>query len=124
MRRPKAGNAWRTRAPRDRVERLERRVLLSAGDLDLTFGGGDGIAITDFGGTEKALDVALLPGGGILVAGTRGVMRFGPNGTLDLTFGGGDGRANLTVDATALAIQPDGGILAIRSGEIVRFTPD
>src|SRR5688500_14309655 len=57
-------------------EPLERRALLSAGDLDPTFGGGDGITLTGFGGTEVAYDVALLPGGKIVVGATGGVVRY------------------------------------------------
>ncbi len=53
------------------VEVLERRALLSAGDLDTTFGGGDGVVITDVSGpAELGVDVAVLPDGRCVVAGT------------------------------------------------------
>lgn len=71
------------------------------GSLDASFGTG-GIVRTDFsGGTDGASEVALLPGGKIVVAGTTydsagsgdfALLRYNPNGELDRTFGvGGKG---------------------------------
>ena len=77
------------------------------GDLDPSFGGGDGIVTTSFGGPlgaplsrDEAFDVALQPDGKILVAGSAQltgtsldfvVARYNPDGSPDTGFGGGDG---------------------------------
>jgi uncharacterized delta-60 repeat protein len=114
------------------TEPLERRVLLSAGDPDLAFGG-DGVARNDFGGTDFAESVALQPDGKLLVLGRRGfshsqfrpnhgfiLARYLPGGTLDPTFGRGDvdgidgvtirtaGRDEVAFD---VAVAPDGKIV-------------
>src|SRR5687768_15037605 len=77
------------------VESLEKRTLLSAGDLDLTFGG-DGRVTTDFRGAtfDRGRPIALQSDGKILqagwhqVAGPGGdmnfsVVRFTPEGLVD-----------------------------------------
>jgi uncharacterized delta-60 repeat protein len=94
------------------------------GSLDPTFGAGGGV-VTDFGpGRQDEADaVAVQPDGRIVAAGfTRGtddnfaLARYNPNGTLDTGFGSGGlvstdfGGTN--DDATAVAIQPDGKIVA------------
>jgi uncharacterized delta-60 repeat protein len=104
----------------------------TAGALDPTFDG-DGRVTTDFsGGQDAALDVAIQPGTEIVVAGTTvqggssdfALARYTPDGTLDVgsppldasfdldglvttDFGGTDPEA-----AFAIAIQPNGGIVA------------
>ncbi|MFI8099939.1 calcium-binding protein [Streptomyces sp. NPDC086023] len=96
------------------------------GSLDTTFGGGDGIASTDFDqANEEARALALLPDGKIVVAGGTtdwggngawAVARFNADGSLDATFDG-DGRATLEINvdaiesAMAVAVQPDGKIV-------------
>ena len=88
------------------------------GVLDPTFGTG-GSVTTDFGGSDVANAVALQTDGKIVVAGTSSgnfaVARYTADGVLDATFGtgglvttdfGGDELAN------AVAIQPDGRIVA------------
>lgn len=106
-------------------ELLESRRLL-AGELDPTFGGGDGIVVTDFtGNPEQARAVALYPDGRIVAAGfvpnggetgtDWAIARYLPDGTLDTTFSG-DGRIVENVISTidrayAVAIQPDGKAL-------------
>ena len=114
------------------VERLEGRRLLTAGDLDTSFGVG-GVVTTDVnapgGGTDIARAVVVMQADGKIVvagetsrsgAGTQfALARYNANGTLDVTFGGGDGM--VTVDflgvaagadiARAMAIQADGKIL-------------
>jgi uncharacterized delta-60 repeat protein len=87
------------RASRSIVEPIERRVLLSAGNLDRSFSG-DGLLTTDFGGGfDGASAVTVLPDGKLLVAGVGGatgefaVARYLPDGRLDPAFGGGDGKA-------------------------------
>jgi uncharacterized delta-60 repeat protein len=99
------------------------------GIRDFTFGGGDGIATSDFGGVggDFANAVVVQPDGKIVVVGKRGsntrddtrfaVARYNPNGSPDNTF---DGNGLLTVDmedsqASAVAFQPDGKILVAGS---------
>jgi uncharacterized delta-60 repeat protein len=105
---------------------LEDRTLLSAGDLDPTFGMG-GTVFSDFQGPldSKAQDAALQPDGKIVVVGGEtndftagfGVARFNPDGTLDTAFGSGGTvatsfpAASKTERATAVAIQVDGRIV-------------
>lgn len=93
------------------------------GDLDPTFGGGDGIVTTDFGGNDPARAVALQSGGKIVVAGGNGdfaLARYNADGSLDTGFGGGDGL--VTTDfgddhdsAKAVVVEPDGKIVAAGS---------
>ena len=99
------------------------------GTLDTTFSG-DGIVVTDFGGsgTDSANAVAIQSDGKIVVAGNAGlannarvgVARYNANGTLDNTFSG-DGMFTMDfVDsaggaAQALAIQADGRIVIVGS---------
>lgn len=109
----------------------------SDGSLDLTFGGGDGIVVTENLGTGwvAANAAAIQPDGKILAAGRFDwflydfpemvVIRYNTNGSLDTTFGGGDGKATIqwgagpfggsapsVEDVTSIAIQPDGKIIA------------
>ena len=82
--------------PSHATELLERRTLL-AGELDPTFGGGDGIVTTDFTGFgEEAHALALYPDGRIVATGyvSNGpengddwvISRYLPDGTLDASF--------------------------------------
>lgn len=98
------------------------------GDLDPTFGGGDGIATVDFGGAGgDGRALARQPDGKLVVAGVRGVgaardfaiVRLEEDGDLDATFGTG---GVLTADfaggtdvGLAVVIQPDGRIVAAGS---------
>jgi len=88
------------------------------GDLDPTFGGGDGTVTTDFGGTDPARAVAVQPNGKIVVAGGKGdfaLARYNQDGSLDTSF---DGDGTVTTDfggndsADAVALQPNGKIVA------------
>src|SRR5687768_2759032 len=122
-------------------EPLERRQLMSAGDLDLTFGTG-GKAGANFGAGLNAVaeDVAVQSDGKTVVAGyawyfdTRNrphyqlaVARFNVNGLLDKTFGPDRSGMILTqvagtdtAQGRSIAIQPDGKIVvagAARSGD-------
>ncbi|WP_418959750.1 delta-60 repeat domain-containing protein [Streptomyces tritici] len=99
------------------------------GSLDSTFGGGDGIVLTDIGGfwDDTAAALALQPDGKIVAAGTTypefgrylfGVVRYNADGTPDTSFGNG-GIVTTGVNdptgsarATAVALQPDGKIVA------------
>lgn len=100
-----------------------------SGGLDPTFGTG-GLTVTDFGsGSERLEGVALQPDGWIVAAGQVAtehhadfaVVRYDPEGRLDLSFGHGGlatfdfgGREDRT---HALALQPDGGIVAVGQSE-------
>ncbi len=112
----------------------------ASGDLDTSFGGGDGIVTTMIGpgsvgwgaANGEALSVALQPDGRILVAGyspepndsfpVRGdlaLVRYTASGDLDTTFGGGDGivtthllPSSFSYDrGSSVTIQPDGRIV-------------
>lgn len=88
------------------------------GDLDPTFGGGDGLVSTAFGDDSQARAVAVQPSGKIVAAGGRkdfDVARYNADGSPDTDFSG-DGK--LTTDfgyeeegANAVAIQPNGKIV-------------
>src|SRR5438093_812830 len=106
------------RSYRPAVEPLEGRMLLSAGDLDPTFGSGSF--------SEVPVAVLVQPEGKILVVGhsdhqpvagqvSSGVSmaRFNPDGSPDTGFGGGGQIAPSLSDppAFAAALQPDGKIL-------------
>lgn len=94
----------------------------SGGDLDPTFGGGDGMVRVGVGPHARLFDVAVLPSGKILGAGVNQgpsglyrflVMRFKPDGGLDTNFGGGDGIVFTTFNGEsslgeALVVLPDG----------------
>jgi uncharacterized delta-60 repeat protein len=121
----KGSTSWNANAAL-RVEALEARTLLSAGDLDLGFGNA-GVADTVFGGTYDGPSAVALQGDGkIVLAGSTGtpgsrdmaVARFNPDGTPDLTFGS-EGKVIIAFDlvsggddsASGLAIQNDGKIV-------------
>src|SRR5438270_1585863 len=106
------------------VEALEQRRLLSAGQLDPSFGAG-GIALNDLGSGGSAFGnaMALQADGKVLVAGkVRGttgddlaVARFLANGQVDASFGV---NGVVVVDlgsnqdaANAIAVQADGKII-------------
>jgi uncharacterized delta-60 repeat protein len=89
------------------------------GDLDPTFGGGDGLVSTAFEDDSTAWAVAVQANGKIVVAGGRedfDVARYNADGTPDTGFSG-DGK--LTTDfgytdegANAVVVQPNGKIVA------------
>jgi uncharacterized delta-60 repeat protein len=94
------------------------------GALDPTFSG-DGKVLTDFGGKDKAEDVAIQSDGKIVVAGNKcsvagpcdlAVARYNSNGLLDTTFSG-DGKQVIPFGSGdngtfgGLAIQGDGKIV-------------
>jgi uncharacterized delta-60 repeat protein len=115
--------------------------LTTTGELDTTFGGGDGKVTTDVGEEDAALGVALAQDGRIAVAGTRAlfgsesgndftVLRYTAAGTLDTSFSG-DGKvtglfgADTLSESTDVAVQPNGRIVVAgtRNGPD-RFAPD
>jgi uncharacterized delta-60 repeat protein len=110
---------------RPRLDALEERQLLSAGALDTaTFNPPNGYVLTAF--TKNATnatadDVQVQADGKIVVAGQAagnfGLARYNANGTLDSTFGTGGKVQTSFPNATssaaeALALQPDGKIVA------------
>jgi uncharacterized delta-60 repeat protein len=117
---------------RPRLEALEARALLNAGDLDLTFGG-TGAVMTAVGTPNNnswAIAVAVQPDLKVVAVGKApvvprhghggpvwqiGLVRYNPDGTLDDSFGSG-GIAMLPANEWylyfgAAALQPDGKIV-------------
>jgi uncharacterized delta-60 repeat protein len=115
------------------------------GLLDTSFGGGDGIVITDFfGDTDIATAVKLQSDGKVLVAGSAvdadllvdfAIARYNIDGSLDTTFNGiglktiftecGPEMSGCGIDA--LGIQPDGKIAVVGSNDdiyLARFNTD
>jgi uncharacterized delta-60 repeat protein len=118
------------------------------GTLDATFGAG-GIVTTAFGGggeLEGDVGAALQPDGKILAVGSEpsssdgpsdfALVRYNPDGSLDPTFGSG-GMASTAFggwdEAHAIAIQPDGKVVAGGQGgagpvqtdfALARYNPD
>ena len=90
------------------VESLENRMLLSAGDLDPTFGTGGKIFLP----SQETQVVAVQTDGKILLAagGTIGLERLDVNGTVDISFGT-NGAVSVPFGVSAIAIQPDGKIV-------------
>jgi uncharacterized delta-60 repeat protein len=125
-------------------------AFADAGDLDPSFGGGDGLLTTNFHNTlDEARAVAIQPDGKIVAVGTThipgtdphdnfSVARYNPDSSPDTSFGGGDGK--LTTDffdkftvhvdarAHAVAIQTDGKLVVVgKAGNnftAVRYNPD
>jgi uncharacterized delta-60 repeat protein len=104
-------------------------ALAAAGDLDPKFGSGGTVQTNFSGNSDYAFAVAVQADGKIVVAGQSGIYpdlhsalaRYNKNGALDRTFGTG-GKVTLTLDPagdqlSALAIQPDGKIVA--SGSLI-----
>jgi uncharacterized delta-60 repeat protein len=116
---------------RPQLETLEARELLSAGDLDLTFGTG-GKVITDFTGNLPAFAyaVAVQPDGKMVVAGDSPqdltVARYNADGSLDASFGIG-GRVVTTIGihgaqpdgpSVGVAVQADGKVVVVGNIEV------
>jgi uncharacterized delta-60 repeat protein len=88
----------------------------SNGTIDNTFGGGDGIVITDIGTNtvDVAFAIRVQPDGKILVAGTSGngttfdvaLVRYNANGTLDTSFDF-DGKQRTNIGAVDIATKVD-----------------
>src|SRR4051794_28886968 len=140
------------KAIRTALEALERRTLLSAGDLDPTFGtGGNELLPAGFGPVGYGVTAtAVQADGKTLIAGSAGLSnspsssffleRLNIDGTPDRTFGqNGIVTTNLggTAGASSILIQPDGrivlggsrsnGVLYPRAdtqGAIVRYNPN
>jgi uncharacterized delta-60 repeat protein len=99
------------------------------GTLDTTFGGGDGLVTTDFGGADFVGAVIRQPDGRLVLAGQSGardlaIARYNADGTLDTTFDG-DGLVSTIIrptayseGATALVRQSDGKLLVTGSTDM------
>jgi uncharacterized delta-60 repeat protein len=117
-------------------------LAAEAGDLDTSFDS-DGRVVTDLGAFDVANGVAIQPDGRIVAAGGRGTMsssdfalaRYNPDGSLDPSFAG-DGTIETGFGgepsaANAVAIQPDGKIVAAGETDfgdgrfaLARYNPD
>jgi uncharacterized delta-60 repeat protein len=99
-------------------------VYAAPGELDRNFSA-DGGVLTDFGGFEGASAVVVQPDGKLVAAGTASIggnrdfalARYHPDGSLDTGFGSGglaliDFGGGADDGAAALAIQPDGKLVA------------
>jgi uncharacterized delta-60 repeat protein len=102
----------------DSIEKL----FFPPGSLDESFGGGDGIVITDVGTSlDEAYAVAVQSDGKIVVAGRNAwdfaVLRYTSEGVLDSDFGGGDGIVTTDLGGTdiayAVTIQTDNKIVVV-----------
>ena len=136
--------------PRSRLARFTVPIFLlnaaaiglacaGSGDLDPTFGGGDGLAILSGSSFSRAPGLAIQRDGRIVAGGGIGnhfgLVRlltdgtpdptFGTNGIVITNFGGSE-------EIRGLAIQPDGRIVAVGSSvstagrrfAVARYTPD
>jgi uncharacterized delta-60 repeat protein len=110
------------------------------GSLDPSFSG-DGKQTTDFGASDGASDMAIQANGKIVAVGRTGdfsdfaLARYNPNGSLDPSFSG-DGKqrtdfgAPYNDQASGVALQPDGKIVAVGGGgagddfALARYNPN
>jgi uncharacterized delta-60 repeat protein len=117
------------------------------GDLDHTFGGGDGVVKFDSGGQDYGQKMLRQPNGKIVVAGQSSspqhdenllLARYTKDGKPDTTFGGGDGVVTVDFlggydDAWGLARMSDGRLVVAGEAEdpagtfdrvaVARFSP-
>ncbi len=101
--------------------------------FDPSFGRGGKIT-TEIGSSSGAADIALQPDGKIIAAGSSddriALARYKPDGSLDPGFGGGWVTTEIgsRSAAQAVALQPDGKIIAAGSSDgtfaLARYTPD
>ncbi|MFE9928454.1 calcium-binding protein [Streptomyces sp. NPDC005533] len=125
---------------------LPGAALAAPGDVDPTFGGGDGIVTTDLGAAEAAADMVVQPDGKIIAVGgdvsdslgNFAAVRYNADGSLDTTFGDG-GKVSTDIaggsdTANGVALQADGKIVVVGTSEnleggiawftVVRYHPD
>jgi Ca2+-binding RTX toxin-like protein len=110
---------------------LERRTFFAATlDLDTAWGG-DGLVVepADVSPVDTPIDIAAAPDGSAVVIASgsgltgRQIIRYNADGSIDKSFAS-DGRFLLTFDATAVAIAPDGRVIAAGSNTVMRLNPD
>ena len=122
---------------RSKLESLDRRLLMAAGDPDLTFSGDGHVNITFAGSAFEARAVALRGDGKTIVAGSKGgrlaVVRLNVDGSIDSTFaGGGLFESAVAIRATDVAVQADNKIVLTAIGprspgprfHTIRILPD
>lgn len=112
-------------------EALEPRTLLSAGDLDPTFGTGGKVLLPDSAGSLHytiATDVVQGDGKVILAGGATGTAapqlfleRLNPDGSPDLSFGNHGIVIGATGPANSIALQANNQIVVGGSGFLARF---
>jgi uncharacterized delta-60 repeat protein len=97
------------------VQPLESRVLLSAGELDLSFGN-SGRVVTEFEESNTWSNVVLASAiqqdGRIIAVGEGAIARYLPDGSLDVSFGVG-GKAGFPNYARGVAVQANGSIVVV-----------
>lgn len=139
--RRKHRRAKRPRLPVVAIERLETRVLLSAGILDTSFGDG-GHQTVAFQGLKSrsdfANDVVIQSNGQIIVAGSSdqqfALVRYNTDGSVDTAFGS-NGRVRTNFGngtLNAVTLQSDGKIIAVGQAgllvelqfDVVRYNTD
>ncbi len=120
-----AGSAWSSITPTDQAFAIAR--YFPDGSLDTRFHGGK--FVTDFGpGIDLATDVAVMPDGRVVIAGTAqfpqgfqlALARFMPDGSFDPTLGF-NGQAAVALGtmsgaAEEVTVQPDGKLLVAATG--------
>jgi uncharacterized delta-60 repeat protein len=126
-----------------RLERLEDRLMLNAGDLDVVFAGGKATANFS-GGAAQVQALAVENGTQIIAVGQAGgsnsamaLARFNLNGTLDAGFGNAGEvittlGTNVGSAARSVVVQPDGKILVAgfagsggsQEFALARYNPD
>ncbi len=92
----------------------------SNGDIDTTFGGGDGIFYYDIDGSDIFRSFSQLPNGNILMGGYSGtnsltLVQIKPDGSMDTSFNG-DGITSFRIASASttlncFTVQPDGKII-------------
>jgi uncharacterized delta-60 repeat protein len=100
------------------------------GSLDTTFGtGGKVVTPIAASGGGEAYAMALQTDGKIVVGGSSGdnrdfvIARYNPTGSLDTSFGTGGVVMTAIGNLSALALQPDGKVVAVGSA-LARYNPD
>ena len=95
-------------------ETLEQRRLLTAGDLDPTFGAG-GKVLTDFPATtnDAAIGAVIQPGGRAVILTPSGLARYKSDGSPDASFGSGGTAPIAAYRPNALALLPDNSIIVL-----------
>ncbi len=109
------GRTHRARVrPQTVCEQLEARRLLSAGDADPSFSG-DGKVLQNLstGLADDGRDVAVQSNGKVVIATSKGLVRYNADGALDSTFGTSNTGVVGGISAAAVAVQSDGKIVAV-----------
>src|SRR5262245_7222683 len=114
---------------RPQLERLEDRCMLTAGQIDTTFGSGGSVVTSFSSGNDLPGAVIVQPDGKILVGGAAAtpatskdtpqfaLARYTTSGSLDTTFGSGGkvttkfGKGKSSAVGYAMALQSDGKII-------------